>query len=75
MSDRKSAQHAVLQQRAQEASSLISRLLLAGSTPEEIGERTQVSARTVYRWWREGHAPHPVMLEAVRRFAAERGIQ
>jgi hypothetical protein len=67
-----STMQAALRQRSEEAVSIIERLINAGATPAEIGERAQVSARTVYRWWREGHAPHPVMLDALRRFASER---
>jgi hypothetical protein len=74
MSDRKTMQHVVLQQRAEEASALIARLLGAGVTPAQIGEKAQVSERTVYRWWKEGHAPHPLMLDGLRRFAVERGV-
>ena len=74
MAARQTVQHAALQKRAAEAASLVSRLIEAGVSPAEIGEQAQVSARTVYRWWKEGHAPHPVMLEAIRRYAATRGV-
>ena len=72
MTKKPTAQHAAIAQRATEATALIDKLINSGSTPAEIGERAQVSVRTVYRWWKEGHAPHPVLLDALRRYAAER---
>jgi hypothetical protein len=70
----KPPQQAALAQRAGEAADLIGRLIAAGATPAQIAEKTQASERTVYRWWREGHAPHPVLLDSIRKFAAERGV-
>ncbi len=53
--------------RAVEAAALIDTLIEAGLTPTAIAGSVQVSERTIYRWWREGHAPHPLMLEGLRR--------
>lgn len=65
---------AVLAKRAVEAAALLDRLIDSGASPGDIATEVQVSERTVYRWWREGHAPHPVMLEAIRRLAAAKGL-
>ncbi len=64
----------VLAERAQEASTVIDRLLAAGLTTDEIADATRVSARTVYRWWKEGRAPHPLMLDGLRKLSLRKGI-
>lgn len=60
--------------RADEAAGLIQKLVDAGVTPEKISESTGVSFRTVYRWWKEGHSPHPILLDALRKLALKKGI-
>ena len=64
----------VLVERAQEAASVIERLLAAGVTPDEIADAVRVSARTVYRWQKEGRAPHPLMLDWLRKLSLRKGI-
>jgi len=58
--------------RATEASELIKALIEKGTTLEQIADSTQSSVRSVYRWWREGQAPHPLLLEGLRKLAASR---
>jgi DNA invertase Pin-like site-specific DNA recombinase len=72
MAARQTAAQAALEGRATEAAGLIDRLILAGETPATIATATKASERSVYRWWREGSAPHPVMLEAIQRLADRR---
>jgi DNA-binding NarL/FixJ family response regulator len=69
-----SVQQAAFEKRATEASDLIARLVAAGATPAQIAEQTSVSERTVYRWWKSGNAPHPILLEGLRRMVSERGL-
>ena len=64
----------VFTQRSREASALIEKLLGVGMTAEQIGDATRVSERTVYRWWKEGHAPHPLMLDGLKKLAIKKGI-
>jgi excisionase family DNA binding protein len=59
-----------LELRATEASELIRRLL-ERMTLDEMAERTRVSKRSLYRWLHEGRAPHPLILEGLRRLDAE----
>ncbi len=65
----------VFQARANEASELIGSLLGAGLTLTQIAAQVRVSERTVARWGREGRAPHPVMLDSLRKLAQKRGKQ
>jgi hypothetical protein len=59
-----------LQNRAHEASEVIRRLLERMPLPE-IAQRARVSERSVYRWLHEGRAPHPLILEGLRRIEIE----
>ena len=61
-------------QRANEAAELVQQLIDKGMTPEQIAEATRVSERTTYRWWKEGASPHPILLDALRKLAAKKGI-
>lgn len=61
--------------RASEAAALIQKLVDSGMTPEEIAEASRVAERTVYRWWKEGRAPHPLLLDALRKLAIKKGIE
>jgi DNA-directed RNA polymerase specialized sigma24 family protein len=65
-----STKHAALQVRATEASEVIRRLL-EHMPLTEIAERARVSKRSVYRWLHEGRAPHPLILEGLRRIESE----
>jgi DNA-directed RNA polymerase specialized sigma24 family protein len=59
-----------LQTRASEASEVIQRL--AERMPiAKIAERCRVSERSVYRWLHEGRAPHPLILDGLRRLEQE----
>ena len=64
----------VLVDRANEAASVIDRLLAAGLTADEIADAVQVSKRTIYRWQKEGRAPHPLMLDGLRKLSLRKGI-
>ena len=61
------ARHKALEVRASEAAEIIRSLLATGMTMERIAAKTKVSERTVYRWRDEGRAPHPILLESLRR--------
>ncbi len=61
------ARHKALEVRAGEAAEIIKALLANGYTIGRIATRTKVSERTVYRWRDEGRAPHPILLESLRR--------
>lgn len=65
----------VLTERSQEASSVIEKLIGAGLSTEQIAAATRVSERTVYRWWKEGRAPHPIMLDGLRKLSLKKGIE
>jgi len=67
-------QKLALVKRSSEAGELIDRLARAGVTTAQIAERTQVAERTVYRWRDEGRAPHPLLLDGLRRLANEHGV-
>ena len=56
----------VLQNRADEASDVIRRLS-ERMTLAQIAENCRVSERSVYRWLHSGSAPHPLILESLRR--------
>lgn len=64
----------VLTDRANEASAVIDRLVAAGLTTDEIADAVQVSKRTIYRWQKEGRAPHPLMLDGLRKLSLRKGI-
>ncbi len=64
----------VFADRSREASAIIEKLVGIGMTTEQIGDATRVSMRTVYRWWKEGHAPHPIMLDSLRKLGFKKGI-
>lgn len=64
----------VLGERAREASMLIEKLVNMGMTVESISKASKVSGRTVYRWWRGGHAPHPILLDGLRKLGLKKGI-
>lgn len=66
MAVRTPSKRKALQTRASEASDLINRLL-ERMTIREIAEKARVSERSVYRWVNAGRAPHPIMLEGLRR--------
>jgi predicted DNA-binding transcriptional regulator AlpA len=66
MAVRTPSKRKALQTRASEASDLINRLL-ERMTIREIAEKARVSERSVYRWANDGRAPHPIMLEGLRR--------
>ena len=55
-----------LQTRASEASDVIRRLS-ERMTLAQIAERCRVSERSVYRWLHQGSAPHPLILDGLRR--------
>jgi DNA invertase Pin-like site-specific DNA recombinase len=74
MAARQTAVRADLTGRATEAAGLIESLIAAGETPATIAAKTKASERSVYRWWREGYAPHPLMLEAIKRLVARRKL-
>lgn len=65
----------VLVERAQEASEVIGRLTAAGLSLEQIADEARVSERTIYRWWKEGRAPHPLMLDGLRKLEIRKGIR
>ena len=60
--------------RSREAAELIEKLVGSGMTADQIGKASRVSARTVYRWWKEGYAPHPIMLDSLKKLALKKGI-
>jgi transposase-like protein len=62
----KTAKRPALQNRADEAAETIRRLL-ERMPITEIAERARVSERSVYRWLHEGRAPHPLILDGLRR--------
>lgn len=59
-----------LQARATEASEILHRLL-ERMTLAQIAERARVSERSLYRWLHEGRAPHPLILDGLRRIEQE----
>lgn len=61
-------------ERASEAAELINRLLQGGLSTAAIAAEVRVTDRTIYRWWREGHAPHPIMLDGLRKLANQKGV-
>ena len=63
-----------LERRNEEASIIIKALLERGATMESIARTTKVSERTVYRWFREGRAPHPILLESLRRMGNRHAV-
>ena len=68
--DKAPTKRKALQARAGEASDVIRRL--AERMPiAQIAERCRVSERSVYRWLHEGRAPHPLILESLRRLESE----
>ncbi len=56
-------------ERASEATGLVRDLIDGGWTVSQIANETWTSERNVYRWLREGRAPHPVMLDKLRGMA------
>lgn len=59
-----------LQTRASEASDVIRRL--SERMPiATIAEKCRVSERSVYRWLHEGRAPHPLILDGLKRLESE----
>lgn len=56
-------------ERANEAQGLVKSLLDGGWTVQQIAVETWASERNVYRWLREGRAPHPMMLDKLRGMA------
>lgn len=64
------AKRKALQVRANEASDIIARLM-ERMPLQEIAQRARVSERSVYRWLKEGKAPHPIMLDGLRRIEQE----
>jgi transposase len=69
------AKHKALEQRSGEAAEIIKRLMESGHTIDWIAKRAQVSERTVYRWRDEGRAPHPILLEGLRKMGRRHGNQ
>ena len=68
----KTPKRKALQVRATEASMLLGRLM--EKLPiAEIASRAQVSERSIYRWLHEGRAPHPIILDGLRRIETELG--
>lgn len=57
----------ILAGRASEAREIVNALLARGLSMNDIAERAHVGQRTIYRWQREGTAPHPAMLFELRR--------
>lgn len=74
MKDLENKRQRLLRGRAEEAAGLIQKMTDSGLTPQQISDATGVSFRTVYRWWKEGHAPHPILLDALRKLALKKGI-
>lgn len=56
-------------ERATEAGSLVQTLIHRGWTVDQIATQTSSSSRNVYRWLREGRAPHPFLLDRLRGMA------
>lgn len=63
-----------LERRSEEAAHIIKALLERGATMGSIARATKVSERTVYRWFREGRAPHPILLESLRRMGNKHAV-
>ena len=61
---------AAFQGRADEAKVIIERLM-GTMTLDEIASRASVSSRSVHRWLKEGRAPHPLILDTLRRMSGE----
>ena len=59
--------------RSSEAARLVEALLSSGMTATDIGGVIHVGERSIYRW-RNGSAPHPLMLEGLRKLANKRGV-
>lgn len=55
--------------RAEEAVTLVQSLLNRGWTVQQIATETGSTERNVYRWLREGRAPHPFLLDRLRGMA------
>jgi DNA invertase Pin-like site-specific DNA recombinase len=60
--------------RAAVAGQIIQALLDKGVTFAAIAKATRVSGRTVYRWKHDGRAPHPILLESLRKLAGRHDI-
>jgi predicted DNA-binding transcriptional regulator AlpA len=67
---KKTPKRAALQTRATEATEILRRLL-ERMPLAEVAHRSRVSERTVYRWINEGRAPHPLILDGLRRLERE----
>jgi hypothetical protein len=70
----KTPKRKALQVRSTEATVLLQRLLERLTIPE-LALRARVSERSVYRWLHEGRAPHPIMLDGLRRLEQELEIE
>jgi DNA invertase Pin-like site-specific DNA recombinase len=57
----------ILAGRASEARDIVNALLAKGMSMTDIADGAHVGQRTIYRWQREGTAPHPAMLHELRR--------
>lgn len=64
-------QRSGLETRSAEARSLIDALIADGWTINKIAQSARVSGKTIYRWHREGTAPHPAMLDNLRRLGSQ----
>jgi AraC-like DNA-binding protein len=66
-------QRSQLETRASEAREIIDVLLARGWSMNGIAQSARVSSKTIYRWHREGTAPHPAMLDNLRRLGSQNG--
>lgn len=60
--------------RSDEAARLVKALLATSMTATQIAAEINVGERAVYRW-RTGTAPHPIVLESLRKLAAKKGVE
>lgn len=61
------SQREALKRRAVEAADIIQRAIDSGWSIGAIAEAVRVNKRQIYRWYRDGAGPHPIMLDGLRR--------
>jgi len=58
-------------ERSTEAVEIIQRAIDSGWSIVAIAEFTRVNKRQIYRWLQDETAPHPIMLDGLRRLDAK----